>query len=136
MLGLPNADPAFMKNGFSNWKSEMEKKKGFQKHESSDSRMEAVARYVTAPATVIGDIGDLLSERHALEKSKNRKILLSILSNIRHLARQALTLRVDWNTETMSEENSNLRLKSKPSTENAYALTVMDRSQIWLSLMP
>ena len=32
--------------------------------------MEAVARYVTAPATVVGDIGDLLSERHALEKSK------------------------------------------------------------------
>ena len=38
--------------------------------------MEAVARYVTAPATVIGDVGDFLSERHALEKSKNRKILL------------------------------------------------------------
>ena len=48
--------------------------------------MEAVARYVTAPATVMGDIGDLLSERHALEKSKNWKILLSILSNIRYLA--------------------------------------------------
>ena len=29
----------------------MEKKKGFQKHEASDSDMEAVARYVTAPAT-------------------------------------------------------------------------------------
>ena len=42
-----------------------------QKHESSDPHMEAVARYVTAPATAIGDIGDLLSERHALEKSKN-----------------------------------------------------------------
>ena len=44
--------------------------------------MEAVARYVTAPATVIGDIGDLLSERHALEKSKNRKILLTIQGRI------------------------------------------------------
>ena len=65
------------------------------------------ARYGTAPATVIGDIGDLLSERHALDKSKNRKILLSILSNIRYLARQAFPLRGDWNTETMSEENSN-----------------------------
>ena len=53
----------------------MEKKKGFQKHESSDSHMEAVARDVTAPATVMGDIGDLLSERHASEKNKNRKIL-------------------------------------------------------------
>ena len=47
-----------------------------------DSHMGAVARYVTAPATVLDDIGELLSERHALEKSKNRKIFLSILSNI------------------------------------------------------
>ena len=30
----------------------MEKKEGFQKHETSDSQMEAVARYVTAPSTV------------------------------------------------------------------------------------
>ena len=53
----------------------------------------------------MGDIGDLLSERHALERSKNRKILLPILSNIRYLARQALPLlRGDWNSETMSKE--------------------------------
>ena len=73
----------------------MAKKKGFQKHESSDSHMEEVTRYVTAPATVIGDIGDLLSERHTLENSKSRKILLSILFNIRYLPRQAFTLRGD-----------------------------------------
>ena len=72
----------------------MERKKGFQTHESSDSHMEEVVRYVTAPGTVKGDIGDLLSE-HALENSKNRKILLSILSNIRYLARQAFPLRGD-----------------------------------------
>ena len=70
----------------------MEKKKGFQKHESSESHMKALARFVTTPATVMDDIGDLLSERHALEKSKNRKILLPILSNIRYLARQALRI--------------------------------------------
>ena len=34
--------------------------------------MGAVARYVTAPATVIGDIGGLLSERHA-ESTSSRK---------------------------------------------------------------
>ena len=66
MLTSSNADPAFTKNGFSNWKNAMEKTKGFQKHESSDSHMEAVARYVTAPTKVIGGIGDLLSERHAV----------------------------------------------------------------------
>ena len=121
MLTSSNADPAFTKNGFCNWKNALEKKKGFQKHESSDSHMGAVARYVTAPATVIGDIGDLLCERHALEKSKNRKILLTILSNIRYLARQALPLRGDWNTETMCEENSNfhqlLKLRAQENPE-------------------
>ena len=51
----------------------------------------------------MGDIRDLLSE-HASEKNKNRKILLSILSNIRYLARQALPLTGEWNTETLFEE--------------------------------
>ena len=92
MLTSSNADPAFTKNGFSNWKNAMEKKKGFQKHESSESHMKALSRFVPTPATVMDDIGDLLSERHALEKSKNRKILLPILSNIRYLARQALRI--------------------------------------------
>ena len=56
MLTSSNADPAFTQNGFSNWKNAMEKKKVFQKHKSSDSRMVAVAIYVTAPATGIGRI--------------------------------------------------------------------------------
>ena len=92
MLTSSSADPAYRNNGFCNWKNAMEKKKAFQKHESSDSAMEAVARYFTAPSTVIDDIRDLLSARHALEKSKNRETLFSILSNIRYLARQALPL--------------------------------------------
>ena len=70
MLTSSNADPAFTKNGFSNWKNAMEKKKAFQRHKSPNSHVEAVARHVTAPATVIGDIGDLLSERHALIRKK------------------------------------------------------------------
>ena len=57
---------------------------------------------------LIGDIVVLLSERHALGKSKKRKVLHSILCSIRYLALQALPLRRgDWNTETKSEENSN-----------------------------
>ena len=55
----------------------------------------------------MGDISDLLSERHALEKSKNWKILILIPFNIWYLVRQALPLRGDWNIETMSKENSN-----------------------------
>ena len=40
----------------------MEEKEDFK----STNRLIPVARYVTTPATVIGDIGDLLSEGHAL----------------------------------------------------------------------
>ena len=77
MLASSNAAPAFTKKGFSNWENAMQKKKGFQKQESSDSHVKAVARYVTAPAIVIDDIRDLLSERHASEKNKNRKSFCS-----------------------------------------------------------
>ena len=62
-----NADPAFTKKkDFLTGKMQWRKRSDFK----SVSRligiiMEAVATYVTAPATVIGDIGDLLSERHA-----------------------------------------------------------------------
>ena len=86
-------------------------------------RTNQIAGFVTVPSwkKIIGDIGDLLSERHALEKSKNRKILLTILSNIQYLAGHALPLRGDWNTETMSEANSNfhqlLKLRAQENPE-------------------
>ena len=78
-------------------------------------KMCAILQLVSAPLnptilqkTVIGGIGKLLTERHAIEKGKNRKIWLSILSNIRYLGQQALLLRgEDWNIGTKSEENSN-----------------------------
>jgi len=91
------------KMDFLTGKIQWRKRRDFKGTKSSHSHMEAVARYLTAPATVIGDIGDLLSERHALERSMNRTILLSILCNIRYLAQQALPIRGDWNTETMLE---------------------------------
>jgi len=67
----------------------VDKKKGFQKHKSSESHREAVARYVTASATTVGDVGELFSDKHAKEKTIKRRILLPILSNVRYLARQA-----------------------------------------------
>jgi len=119
MLSSLNADPTFTRNGFINWKNATDTKERFHKHESSDSHLETIARYVTAPTTARGDIGELTSEQHSLEKSKNRKILLTILSNIRYLARQALPLRGDWVPQTTSEENPNfhqlLKLRSQES---------------------
>ena len=82
---------------------------------------EAVARYISIPAEVIGDVGELLCNQHAEEKMKSRKVLLAILGNIRYLARQALPLRGNWNLETGSEENYNfyqlLKLRAEENSE-------------------
>ena len=65
----------------------------------------AVIRYISTPAEVIGDVGELLCNQHAELKMKSLKVLLAILGNIRYLVRQALPLRGNWNLETGSEEN-------------------------------
>ena len=46
MISLGNADKVFTQDGYNNWKSATEKKKGFRKHETSASHQEAVARYL------------------------------------------------------------------------------------------
>ena len=117
MISSGNADVVFTGHGYANWKNATEKKKGFRKHETSASHQEAVARYVTIPQEVGGDVGKLLNDQLAKDKARNRKVLLAILANVRYLARQALPLRGNWNLETTSEENSNfhqlLRLRSQ-----------------------
>ena len=62
LLSSLNADPAFTWNGFCNWKHAMDTKKGFRKHKTSDSHLKAVARYVSTPATTLGDVRDLVSD--------------------------------------------------------------------------
>ncbi|XP_078371338.1 zinc finger MYM-type protein 1-like [Oculina patagonica] len=121
LISSGNADYVFTRYGYKNWKSATEKNKGFRKHETSASHKEAVARYISTPAEVIGDVGEMLCSQHAEEKMKSRKVLLAILGNIRYLARQALPLRGNWNLETGSEENSNfyqlLKLRAEENSE-------------------
>ena len=109
MISSSKADLAFTEKGFRNWKNATNKKKSFQKHETSDTHREAVSRYVTAPATALGDVGELIliSEQQYLEKFKNRKVLLMLLSNVRYLARQSLPLRGNWDESSKAEENFN-----------------------------
>ena len=66
----------------------------FRKHEQSLCHKEAIEMIVTLPATV-HDVGEMISQQHAMEKDKNRKVFLHILSSIRFLARQGLPLRGD-----------------------------------------
>ena len=71
----------------------MEKKKGFQKHESSDSHMEAVARYVTCNSN--GHISGLLSERYALQKSKKDFALNPVQNPILNVEGLAIKRRLE-----------------------------------------
>ena len=73
MISSGNADKVFTQDGYNNWKSATEKKKGFRKHETSASHQEAVARYISTPVEVIGDVGEILCYQHAQEKIKTAK---------------------------------------------------------------
>ena len=88
-----NAEDAFISRGFSNWKLATSV---FRQHELSNCHKEAVEKIITLPATT-ADVGEMLSKAHAQEKSENRQVLLTILSNLRFLARQACAIRGDGN---------------------------------------
>ena len=64
----------------------------FKNHELSACHREAVEVIIHLPATT-KHIGAHLSHQYAIEMTKNRKMLLKILSSIRYLARQSLALR-------------------------------------------
>lgn len=77
-----------MSKGFCNWKD------GTLNFGKSLCHKEAVKVIVTLPATV-HDVGEMMSPQRAIEKDKNRKVFLHILSSIRLLAHQGLPLRGD-----------------------------------------
>ena len=84
-------DLSFTSKGFKNWKDATI---SFKNHEASASHKDALQVMVVIPLTW-QDVGEMLSQEHAREKSENRQCLLRILSNIRFLARQGLAFRGD-----------------------------------------
>ena len=84
-----NFEPAFISNGYNNWKKAIEK---FRLHEKSDCHKESFQKIVSLESEV-KDVGELLSHEHAKEKSENRSYLLTILEKIRFLARQNIPFR-------------------------------------------
>ena len=74
---------AFTKKGFSNLKKACEKSRGFKKHQTSEARQEALARYVKTATS--HDVIDLISSEAALQRSQNRQMMLKILTNIKYL---------------------------------------------------
>lgn len=56
---------------------------------------EAVESLVLLPATIQGEVGDLLYHEYQKEKQFNREMFMKILENTRYLARQGIALRGD-----------------------------------------
>jgi len=81
---VKTTEGSFTSKGFTNWKDAI---RIFAKHESSD-----VHKQSTMCVSSSTDIAELLSTQHAREKEQNRNYFLKILSSIRHLARQGLSL--------------------------------------------
>ena len=105
-------EQTFISTGYTNWKDALVKKRGFAAHEQSKCHQHAVLCTVTLPRTT-ADVGELLNETLAKEKSIAREVLLKILSNIRFLARQALPMRGDGVGEPNSNFNQLYQLRGE-----------------------
>ena len=90
MKSTKKADPAFVINGYFNWKDATV---GFRNHEVSGCHREAVEVIITLPSTTM-NIGAHLSNQYIQEKELNRKMLIKILSCIitRNLQRPPLAV--------------------------------------------
>ena len=60
--------PAFIKNDFTYWK---EATTAFNQDQSSATHLEAVESLVLLPSEIQGDIGEILSDEHEVEKRIN-----------------------------------------------------------------
>ena len=78
-------DKAFISTGYTNWNKGQD---GLKKHETSKCHQEACE--VAALTNKFPDTGETLSDFHAVEKANNRQMFITILQNIRYLARQGI----------------------------------------------
>ena len=78
-------EESFLVKGFTNWKDAT---RLFARHENCDFHKSSAAALASRV-----DVGDMLSRQAATEKQQNRQYLLKVLSSIRFLARQGLSLR-------------------------------------------
>ena len=73
MISSGNADQAFTRDCYNNWKSATEKKKVLV---NTRTVLHTKKRSRSAPAEIIGDVGEILCIQHAQENIKNREVLL------------------------------------------------------------
>ena len=75
MISSGNADQAFTRDCYNNWKSATEKKKVLV---NTRTVLHTKKRSRSTPAEFIGDVGEILCNQHAQENIKNREVLLSL----------------------------------------------------------
>ena len=79
----------FVTKGFINWKDATV---AFNSHQQTKCHKNAVDIVITIPSTT-KDVGELLSKEHAKEKVINRRKFVKIVTSIKYLARQGISLR-------------------------------------------
>ena len=89
------SDQTFVTRGYCNWKDAV---MAFKKHEESKCHKESTDVMLIIPSQH-RNVGEMLSGQLARQKAVNRRMLYSIISSIRYLARQGLPLRGDGNEE-------------------------------------
>lgn len=114
-------EKAFICDGFNNWKKATNR---FREHQSCNSHSEAVERVVTLPKGT-KDVGESISDQYKDICMDNRKYLITVLSNIKYLARQGLPLRGD-----ADETNSNfIQLLKLRSIDNPTILSYLEKKK-------
>ena len=90
-----SAADAFVSKGFTNWKDATVTLK---KHQQTKCHKDAVDTIITIPSTT-KDVGELLYKEHAKEKEINRRMFIKIVTSIKFLAKQGISLHGDGDKE-------------------------------------
>ena len=97
---------SFIDNGFCNWKNALTK---LAEHERSDMHKEAVLKLAAKSSAI--DVSAQLNKEHAAIQEHHQAMLLKLLSSVRFLARQGLSLRGhNENSESLEGNLYNLLL--------------------------
>ena len=109
-----------------NWK---DASVGIRNHETSTTHGEAVAVLFTIPSTT-PDIGEMLSQQHAQQKINSRHALLEIITSVRYLCQQGLSLRGD---KEEKDGNLNQLLKMKGEKDDILANWLKRKENVYTS---
>lgn len=129
MLKNVKVEDSFVTTGYTNWKNARSTDKGFNKHESSKCHKQALQRLVEIPKST-EDVSQLLQSNHTNLQSQSRASLLKIISCLRYLARQGLSLRGHGDDK---ESNFTQLLKFRAEDDAAFKEWLEKKNQSFTS---